>query len=64
MLDFMFLFFKLYSNKKKLNYNFDFEIADISTSLENKKVDDKNEKMIDYGFPIDMIKKYLKMIVN
>lgn len=21
------------------------------------KVDDKNEKMIDYGFPIDMIKK-------
>ncbi len=49
--------FKLYSNKKKLNYNFDFEIADISTSLENKKVDDKNEKMIDYGFPIDMIKK-------
>lgn len=52
--------FKLFCRKKGLDFNFDFEMVDISTSLENKKIDDKNEKMIDYGFPIDLVKKVSK----
>ena len=52
--------FKLFCNKKGLEFNFDFEMVDISTSLENKTIDDKNEKMIDYGFPIDLVKRVSK----
>ncbi len=52
--------FKLFCNKNNLKFNFDFEMVDISTSLENKIIDDKNEDMIDYGFPIDLVKKITK----
>lgn len=52
--------FKLYCSKNGIEYNFDFEMVDISTSLENKNVDDKQVEMIDYGFPIDLIKKISK----
>lgn len=52
--------FKLFCSKNGLEFNFDFEMVDISTSLENKTIDDKNEKMIDYGFPIDLVKKISK----
>lgn len=52
--------FKLYCKKRGLNFNFDFEMIDISASLENKMLDDKNEKMLDYGFPIDLVRKISK----
>lgn len=52
--------FKLFCNKNDMNFNFDFEMVDISTSLENKTVDDKSENMIDYGFPIDLVKRVSK----
>jgi len=52
--------FKLYCQKNNLNYNFDFELVDVSSSLENKTVDENNEKMLDYGFPVDLIKKISK----
>ena len=35
-------------------------MIDISASLENKMLDDKNEKMLDYGFPIDLVRKISK----
>ena len=54
--------FKLFCRKSKLDYNFDFEMVDISTSLENKKIDDKSEKMLDYGFPIDLVRKISKSV--
>lgn len=49
--------FKLFSKKMNLNYVFDFDIVDISSSLENKVVDEKYSNMLEYGLPLDMIKK-------
>lgn len=49
--------FKVFSKKNDLNYEFDFDIVDISTSLENKTIDEKYTNMIEYGIPMDTIKK-------
>ena len=49
--------FKLFSKKLNLNYVFDFDIVDISSSLENKMLDEKYSNMLEYGLPLDMIKK-------
>ena len=51
--------FKLFSKKNTLDYLFDFDIVDISTSLENKNVDEKYSNMIEYGLPLDMVKKII-----
>ena len=52
--------FKLFSKKMELDYTFDFDIIDISASLENKNIDEKYNNMIEFGIPLDMIKKISK----
>ena len=52
--------FKLFSIKNNLDYTFDFDIVDISTSLENKTMDEKYSNMIEFGLPLDMVKKISK----
>lgn len=49
--------FKLYCLKNKYNFEFDFDVIDISNSLENKNIDKKYDNMIEFGIPIDTIKK-------
>lgn len=52
--------FKLFSKKNNLDYTFDFDIVDISTSLENKNIDEKYSNMLEFGLPLDMVKKISK----
>lgn len=52
--------FKLFSKKNNLDYTFDFDIVDISTSLENKNIDEKYNNMLEFGLPLDMVKKISK----
>ena len=49
--------FRLYCKKNGYEYNFDFNLVDISTSLENKNLNENSLKMIDFGLPLDMVKK-------
>ncbi len=56
--------FKLYAKKNNLNLNFDFDVVEISTSLENKNFGEKYNDMIEFGFPIDMIKKISQIDKN
>lgn len=49
--------FKLYCLKNKYNFEFDFDVIDISNLLENKNIDKKYDNMIEFGIPIDTIKK-------
>lgn len=49
--------FKLFCKKNNLNSSFDFNIVDISDSLENKNLDEKYNNLLEYGFSLDMIKK-------
>ena len=52
--------FKLFSKKNNFDYIFDFDIVDISTSLENKNIDEKYSNMLEYGLSLDMVKKIIK----
>ena len=52
--------FKMFCNKNHLIYNFDFDIVEISNSLENKTVDRDCSDMLEFGLPIDTIKKIQK----
>lgn len=47
-------------NKNHLIYNFDFDIVEISSSLENKAIDRDCSDMLEFGLPIDTIKKIQK----
>jgi len=49
--------FKLYCKKNNINYEETYDIVEISASLENKTIEEKYDGLIEYGFPIDMIKK-------
>jgi len=49
--------FKLFCKKNNLNSSFDFNIVDISNSLENKNLDEKYNNLLEFGFSLDMIKK-------
>ena len=52
--------FKMLCNKNHLIYNFDFDIVEISSSLENKAIDRDCSDMLEFGLPIDTIKKIQK----
>ncbi len=52
--------FKMFCNKNHLIYNFDFDIVEISNSLENKAIDRDCSDMLEFGLPIDTIKKIQK----
>ena len=52
--------FKMFCKKNNLSYNFDFDIVEISTSLENKNVEKKYSDMLEFGIPLDTIKKISK----
>ena len=49
--------FKLYCKKNNELQTFDYDIIEISTSLENKTIEEKYNDLLEYGFSIDMIKK-------
>lgn len=49
--------FKLYCKKNDINYEETYDIVEISTSLENKTIEEKYDGLIEYGFSIDMVKK-------
>lgn len=52
--------FKMFCKKNNLNYSFDFDIVEISTSLENKNIEKKYSDMLEFGIPLDTIKKINK----
>lgn len=52
--------FKMFCRKNNLNYDFNFDIVEISTSLENKNVEKKYSDMLEFGIPLDTIKKINK----
>lgn len=52
--------FKLYCKKNNLDYEFNFDVVDISNSLENKQLNDKYLNMLEFGFSLDLIKKIEK----
>lgn len=52
--------YKLFCNKNGYSFDFSFDIVDISTSLENKNLDQKYDDMLEFGLPIDMVKKISK----
>lgn len=49
--------FELYCRKNNLIQEKKYDIVEISNSLENKKIDEKYDGLIEYGFSIDTIKK-------
>lgn len=49
--------FELYCRKHNLIQETKYDIVEISNSLENKKIDEKYDSLIEYGFSIDTIKK-------
>ncbi len=49
--------FKVYCKKTELAEVIDYDVVEISNSLENKKLEDKYNKLLEYGFSLDMIKK-------
>lgn len=49
--------FELYCKKYNLVEEFSYDVVEISNSLENKKIDEKYDSLIEYGFSIDTIKK-------
>ena len=52
--------FKMFCRKNNLNYDFNFDIVEISTSLENKNIEKKYSDMLEFGIPLDTIKKINK----
>lgn len=49
--------FKLFCKKHGKKYSFSFDIVDISNSLENKTLGEKYNNMLEFGLPLDMVKK-------
>lgn len=49
--------FELYCRKNNLIQEKKYDIVEISNSLENKKIDEKYDGLIEYGFSIDTIKR-------
>lgn len=52
--------FKMFCKKNELDFSFDFDIVEISTSLENKNVEKKYADMLEFGIPLDTIRKINK----
>ena len=50
----------MFCRKNNLNYDFNFDIVEISTSLENKNIEKKYSDMLEFGIPLDTIKKINK----
>ena len=51
--------FKLFCQKNNKNV-VDYDVIELSNILENKKIEDKFNELLEYGFSIDMIKKIQK----
>lgn len=49
--------FKMFCKKNDLNYQFDFDITEVSASLENKPIEQKYNDMLEFGIPLETIKK-------
>ena len=50
----------MFCKKNELDFSFDFDIVEISTSLENKNVEKKYADMLEFGIPLDTIRKINK----
>lgn len=49
--------FKLYCKKKELKDVEDYDIIEISNTLENKTIDERYDDLLEFGFSLDMVKK-------
>lgn len=49
--------FKLYCRKKELVGVKDYDIIEISNTLENKTIDERYDNLLEFGFSLDMVKK-------
>ena len=49
--------FKLYCRKKELIGIEDYDIIEISNTLENKTIDKRYDDLLEFGFSLDMVKK-------
>ena len=49
--------FKMFCKKNDIDYQFDFDIIEVSASLENKPIEQKYNDMLEFGIPLETIKK-------
>lgn len=49
--------YKLFCKKNNIGDFVDYDIVEISNSLENKNLDEQYNRLLEYGFSLDMIKK-------
>ena len=49
--------YQLYCMKNNYNETVDYDIVEISNSLENKNLEEQYNKLLEYGFSLDMINR-------